>query len=39
MGTGVGRQLLQALRDRLTAAGFAHAQLAFYADNARAVAL
>jgi len=38
-GQGVGRQLLQALPARLTAAGFAHAQLAVYADNARAVAL
>lgn len=38
-GHGVGRQLLQALPARLTAAGFAHAQLAVYTDNARAVAL
>lgn len=38
-GRGVGERLLREVRCRLTAAGYAHAELLVYGDNRRAIAL
>lgn len=38
-GQGIGKRLLQELRRRLAATGYARAELSVYADNPRAIAL